>query len=259
MRLLRAIFVSLVGFLYAPLFLLIIFSFNDSTTPSFPLAGLTSRWYRQLFENEGLIDALITSAEVAAISSIVAVVLGLLAAIAIVRLSFPGKSFASTLLVSPLVIPYVVLGIALLILFKSVGFPLSIVTVAIGHVVLSIPFTILVLVPRLERIDARLEEAARDLGAGTLRTFRSITLPLIAPALVSAGLIAFTLSFDEFAVASFLVGDRSTFPMFLFSQLRFPQLLPPAIAAAVVVMISSLLLILLAEIGRRVAERRLHA
>ena len=113
--------------------------------------------------------------------------------------------------------------------------------------------------PRLQQIDVSLEEAAYDLGASRLRTFRSITLPLILPAVVSAFLIAFTTSFDEYAVASFVVGSRVTFPIYLYSALRFPSQLPQVIAVAVVVITISLTVVVAAEIGRRVAERRLGA
>jgi len=120
-----------------------------------------------------------------------------------------------------------------------------------------LPYTILVLVPRLEQIDASLEEAAYDLGASRFRTFRSVTFPLILPAVVSAFLIAFTTSFDEYAVASFVVGTRVTFPIYLYSALRFPSQLPQVIAVAVVVLTVSLAIVLVAELGRRRAERRL--
>src|SRR5207245_5295943 len=136
---------------------------------------------------------------------------------------FAGKAAVSALLLSPLVIPYVVFGIALLLLFHTVGIPRSVLTVMIGHVVISLPYTILVLIPRLQQIDVSLEEAAYDLGAKRLRTFRSITLPLILPAVVSAYLIAFTTSFDEYAVASFVKGSTVTFPIYLYSALRFPS------------------------------------
>jgi spermidine/putrescine transport system permease protein len=128
-----------------------------------------------------------------------------------------------------------------------------------GHIVLAIPYTILILVPRLERLDVRLEEAARDLGAGAFETFRLITFPLLLPAIVSALLVAFVLSFDEIVVASFVAGDTTTFPLYLFSQLRFPTLLPQVIAVAVIVMAASALVLVGAEIGRRVVERRLGA
>jgi len=257
--LLRAFFVFVVLFLYAPIVILLIFSFNDSAVPSFPLSGFTFHWYREFLGNSDLKGALETSAIVAALSSVGAVVLGVLSAIALTRRRFRGKSAVSALLLSPLVIPYLVFGISLLLLFHQLGVPRSLLTVVIGHIVISLPYTILVLVPRLDQIDVSLEEAAFDLGASRLRTFRSITLPLILPAVVSAFLIAFTTSFDEYAVASFVVGSRLTFPIYLYSALRFPNQLPQVIAVAVVVLVLSLTVVIAAEVGRRVAERRLGA
>jgi spermidine/putrescine transport system permease protein len=258
-RLLRVFFAVVVVFLYAPILILVIFSFNNSQVPTFPLSGFTLHWYRAFAANSDLRGALQTSAIIAALSSIGAVVLGTLASIALVRRSFRGKAPVSALLLSPLVIPYVVLGISLLLLFHTIGIPRSILTVIIGHIVISLPYAVLVLMPRLQQIDSSLEEAAYDLGASRLRTFRSITLPLILPAVVSAYLIAFTTSFDEYAVASFVVGTRVTFPIYLYSALRFPNQLPQVIAVAVVVITISLFVVVLAEIGRRFAERRLGA
>jgi spermidine/putrescine transport system permease protein len=191
------------------------------------------------------------------LSSVGAVLLGIVSSIALARRRFAGKAAVSALLLSPLVIPYVVFGISLLLFFHAAGIPRSILTVVIGHIVISLPYTILVLVPRLDQIEVVLEEAAADLGASPFQTFRLIVLPLILPAVVSAFLIAFTTSFDEYAVASFVVGTRVTFPIFLYSALRFPSQLPQVIAVAVVVMVISLLVVVSAEIGRRVAERRL--
>jgi spermidine/putrescine transport system permease protein len=254
---LRAFFCVVLAFLYAPIVILVIFSFNDSTIPSFPLSGFTLHWYGQFLGNSDLRGALWTSAIIAALSSLGAVLLGVLAAIALVRRTFRAKAPVSALLLSPLVIPYVVFGISLLLLFHTVGIPRSILTVVIGHIVISLPYTILVLMPRLQQIDVSLEEAAFDLGASRARTFRSITLPLLLPAVVSAYLIAFTTSFDEYAVASFVVGTRATFPIYLYSALRFPNNLPQVIAVAVVVITVSLVVVVGAEVGRRVAERRL--
>jgi spermidine/putrescine transport system permease protein len=256
---LRAFFALVVVFLYAPIAILLIFSFNNSQLPSFPLSGFTLHWYHQFLTNGDLKSALETSAVIAALSSAAAVLLGVLASIALVRRRFHGKGPLSALLLSPLVVPYVVFGIALLILFHTLGIPRSILTVVIGHIVISLPYTLLVLMPRLQQIDVSLEEAAYDLGAGRMRAFRSITLPLILPAVVSAFLIAFTTSFDEYAVASFVVGSRVTFPIYLYAALRFPNQLPQVLAVAVVVITISLVVVVAAEIGRRVAERRLGA
>jgi spermidine/putrescine transport system permease protein len=254
---LRAFFALVVLFLYAPIVILIIFSFNNAEVPSFPLSGFTLHWYRQFLGNTDLRGALETSAIIAAVSSVGAVVLGTLASMALARRRFRGKAIASAFLLAPLVIPFVVLGVSLLLLFHAIGISPSILTVMIGHVVISLPYTILVLIPRLEQIDSSLEEAAHDLGASHLQTFRRVTLPLILPAIVSAFLIAFTTSFDEYAVASFVIGTRVTFPIYLYSALRFPDQLPQVIAVAVVVLTISLVVVIAAEIGRRAAERRL--
>jgi spermidine/putrescine transport system permease protein len=255
-RALRLFFALVVVFLYAPIAILLVFSFNSSPVPAFPLSGFTFHWYRDFIANGDLRGALETSAIIAALTSIGAVLLGVLASIALARRRFRGKAVVSAFLLSPLVVPYVVFGISLLLLFHQLGVPNGIPTVVIGHVVITLPYTILVLVPRLEQIDASLEEAAYDLGATHLRTFTAVTLPLILPAVVSAFLIAFTTSFDEYAVASFVIGTRPTFPIYLYSALRFPNQLPQVIAVAVVVLLVSLTVIVGAEIGRRVAERR---
>lgn len=256
-RAMRVFFVLVVVFLYAPIAILLIFSFNNSDVPTFPLSGFTLHWYHQFITNADLRAALETSALVAVLSSIGAVLLGVVASLALARRRFVGKAAVSALLLSPLVIPYVVFGISLLLFFHAVGIPRSILTVVIGHIVISLPYTILVLVPRLDQIDVALEEAAADLGASPLQSFRLIVLPLILPAVLSAFLIAFTTSFDEYALASFVVGTRVTFPIYLYSALRFPSQLPQVIAVAVVVMVISLVVVISAEIGRRVAERRL--
>jgi spermidine/putrescine transport system permease protein len=254
---LRAFFAFVVVFLYAPIVILLIFSFNDASLPTFPLSGFTLHWYHEFLTNSELKSSLKTSAIVAALSSVGAVLLGILSAIALVRHRFRGTGPVSALLLSPLVIPYVVFGLALLLLFHTAGMQRSIYTVVIGHIVITLPYTILVLMPRLQQIDVSLEEAAYDLGASRFRAFRSITFPLLLPAVVSAYLIAFTTSFDEYAVASFVVGTQQTFPIYLYSALRFPNNLPQVIAVAVVVISVSLLVVVGAEIGRRIAERRL--
>ena len=258
-RLMRVFFVLVVVFLYAPIAILLIFSFNSSPVPVFPLSGFTLRWYHDFLTNTEMQGALKTSAIVAAVSSLGAVGLGVLASIALARRRFRGQLAVMALLLSPLVIPLVVLGISLLLLFHQLGLQLGILTVTIGHIVIVVPYTILVLLPRLEQIDASLAEAAYDLGAGPFTTFRRVTLPLILPAIVAAFLIGFTTSFDEYAVASFLVGPRVTFPVYLYSALRFPSQLPQVIAVAVVVLVVTLAVIVAAEVWRRRAEARLEA
>jgi spermidine/putrescine transport system permease protein len=258
-RLMRFFFALVILFLYAPIAILLVFSFNSSPVPVFPLSGFTLRWYHDFLTNGDIQSALQTSAIIAVVSSIGAVALGVLAAIALTRRRFRGQLGVTALLLSPLVIPLLVLGVSLALLFHELGMQRSIYTVMIGHIVISVPYTILVIRPRLGQIDASLGEAAYDLGAGPFTTFRRVTLPLILPAVVSAFMIAFTTSFDEYAVASFLVGPRQTFPVYLYAALRFPSKLPQVIAVAVVVLLVSLVVIVLAELWRRRAEARLEA
>jgi spermidine/putrescine transport system permease protein len=248
----------LVVFLYAPLAILLMFSFNDNNLPVFPLKGFTTDAYEQFAANTELRASVVTSAKIAGASSVGSVFLGLLASIVLVRRHVLARGAVSALLLSPLVVPYIALAIGLLIFVNEAPFVApGFWAVVVGHVVLAIPYMILVLVPRLERLDVRLEEAARDLGAGALQTFRLITFPLLLPAVVSAFLVAFVLSFDEIVVASFVAGQTTTFPLYLFSQLRFPTLLPQVIAVACIVMAASALILIGAEIARRVIERRL--
>ena len=258
-RIMRVFFALVLVFLYAPIAILVIFSFNKASVPTFPLSGFTLHWYHEFLENSDLQAALETSAVVAAISSAIAVALGILASIGLSRSRFRGQGAVTALVLVPLVVPLIVLGISLLLLFHVLGIQLSIFTIVIGHVVISLPYTVLILVPRLGQIDASLTEAAYDLGAGPLTTFRRITLPLILPAVISAFLVAFTTSFDEYAVASFLAGSRLTFPIFLYSALRFPSQLPQVIAVAVVVLCLTILVIVTAEVWRRRAETGLEA
>jgi spermidine/putrescine transport system permease protein len=250
-------FTLLVVFLYAPILILIVFSFNDRSFVSFPWQGFTLRWYRTFLSNSALLTALRTSATIATGTAVVTVVLAVPAAVLLVRRRFLGKSLVSAVVLAPLVIPLVVFGIALLILFNTIGVPLSPATVAIGHIVIALPFAVLVLMPRLERIPVWLEEASRDLGAGPFTAFRSITLPLLTPAIVSSILISFVISFDEVVIASFVAGDEPTFPLYLFSQLRLPRRLPQVIAVAVVVMLVSVVVVIASEVARRLADRRL--
>jgi spermidine/putrescine transport system permease protein len=246
-------------FLYAPIIVLIIFSFNDNQLVSFPWVGFTTRWYHEFLANETILAALRTSLLVASITAAVATALAIPASIALVRRRFFAKGLVSGLLLAPLVIPLVVMGISLLILFNTIGIPLSPYTVAIGHVVIALPFAILTMVPRLERIPAALEEASRDLGASSMTTFRLITFPLLLPALISAALISFTISFDEVVISSFVIGDQVTFPVYLYSQLRLPERLPSVIAVAVVILVVSIIVLVISEVGRFLSERRLEA
>jgi spermidine/putrescine transport system permease protein len=246
---------------------LVVFSFNKGDV-TFPLQGFTLSWYSRAAENPALLAALQRSAIVATVTSILAVALGVLASYALVRKVFRGKAAFSALVFSPLVIPYLVFGIALLVLFKMVDKVMVALTgsyidvgmhaVIIGHVVVALPYTILTILPLLERLSVSLEEAAHDLGASPWNSFWRVTFPLLMPALVSAFLIAFTLSFDEYAIASFLAGSQVTWPVFLFAQLRVPTQLPEMVAVSSVILVISVGLVVGAEVGRQRSERRVN-
>jgi spermidine/putrescine transport system permease protein len=254
-----AYYVILLIFLQLPILILIIFSFNDSVLLVFPLKGFTLDWYRQLFAAEELINAAKNSLIIGLVSSVLATALGTMGAIGIARFDFPGRQFFLNIATLPLVIPYVVLGVALLILFRSLGVELSIWTIMIGHAVINVPYVMLIVAARLSGFANNLEEAAMDLGATYWGTLMRVTVPISAPALVAAFLSSFTLSFDEFSLAFFLSGTENTLPVYLYSQLRFPNRLPLAITTAAVVILISATLLFFSEWLRRYGETRVKA
>lgn len=244
-------FVLFAFFMYLPIGLLIIFSFNDSPALVFPLKGFTLKWYGALAESRELLTAVSNSIIVGIISSLVATVLGTMAALGIARYNFPGKSLFLSVAAMPLVIPAVVMGVAMLIVFTQVGIPLTLWTVGIGHVILNVPYAILIIAARLAGFEAHVEEAAMDLGADYWRTLWRVTLPMSLPAIVAAFLSAFTTSFDEFAVTFFLVGSDTTLPVYLYSQLRFPSRLPLVVTLAAIMMVLSIVIVIVVEKLRR--------
>lgn len=249
-------YLLLLLFLQLPILILIIFSFNDSVLLVFPLKGFTLQWYQQLLQASELINAAKNSLIIGLISSLLATALGTMAAIAIARFDFPGRAFFLNVSTLPLVIPYVVLGVALLILFQSVGIELSIWTIMVGHTIVNVPYVMLIVAARLSGFANNLEEAAMDLGATYWGTLMRVTLPISMPALVAAFLSSFTLSFDEFSLAFFLSGTQNTLPVYLYSQLRFPNRLPLAITTAAVVITLSVVLLFFSEWLRRVGASR---
>jgi spermidine/putrescine transport system permease protein len=248
--------VLLALFLYLPIVILILFSFNDSTILVFPLKGFTVRWYQDLFQARELLDAVKNSLIVGFFSSFVSVVLGTMAAIAIARFGFPGRSFFLGVSSLPLVIPYIVLGISMLLLFSQVGIELSLVTVIAAHTVINIPYVMLIVAARLAGFEQNLEEAAMDLGATYWGTLMRVTMPIAAPALIAAFLSSFTTSFDEFALAFFLTGTDNTLPVYLYSQLRFPTRLPLVVTLAAIIMLVSVVIIVFSEWLRRVGTNQ---
>lgn len=246
-----AYFALIVLFLYLPIFLLILFSFNNSTNLVFPLKSFTLKWYGELREASELLEAARYSLALGFGSSLVATALGTMAAIGITRFNFPGRGVFVAIASLPLVIPYVVLGVALLILFSQWGVPLSLWTVGAGHVVINIPYVMLIVMARLAGFESSLEEAAMDLGTSYWGALIRVTLPISAPAILSAFLSSFTASFDEFALAFFLTGTQNTLPVYLYSQLRFPSRLPLVVTLAAIIMIVSVFIVVLSEWLRR--------
>ncbi len=240
--------------LFLPILLLILFSFNNSTRLVFPLRGFTLEWYRQLPRNPELLGALRTSLLLGLGSSFVSTVLGTMAAMAVVRFQFPGRNAFMTVAALPLVIPYIILGVSLLVMLHTLGVRLSAWAAGLAHVVISLPYAMLVVIARLVGFPQNLEEAAMDLGATYWGALWRVTLPIIFPALAAAFLICFTISFDEFAIASFLVGTQPTLPVYLFSQLRFPTRLPLVVAMAALLMVVSMIIILTSEWLRRLGQ-----
>ncbi|HVQ88915.1 MAG TPA: ABC transporter permease [Actinomycetes bacterium] len=256
--LLSAYFWLFVAFLIAPLVVLVVFAFNDSTTPTLPLAGFTTDWFSQAFSNTQLTTALVRSTLIAIVTGLLATGLGMMAAIGLSAERMRLRSLVIATLLLPLVVPYISLAVGLVILLQALQVQTSLAAVVLGHVVIALPFAILVLLPRLRTLDASMLEAARDLGSSSLTAFRLITLPLLGPALVSSFLICFVTSFDEFAIASFVApSGEPTYPVFLYASARTPALLPQVIAIGTLVIAGSIILVLMAESGRRRVERRL--
>lgn len=249
-------YLLVVAVLFTPILLLIIFSFNNSTRLVFPLRGLTFEWYHQLPDNPELLNAFRTSIMLGLVSSLVATLLGALGAIALVRYRFPLRGIFVGVSAMPLVIPYIILGVSLLIMLNQVGVPLSAWTAGLAHVVISFPYALLVIGARLVGFPDNLEEAAMDLGATYWEALLRVTLPIISPALVAAFLLCFTISFDEFSIASFLVGTQPTLPVYMYSQLRFPTRLPLVVALAAILMVGSMGIVVLTEWLRRIGQER---
>jgi spermidine/putrescine transport system permease protein len=251
-------FWAFIVFLFAPLAVLLIFSVNKSPTPTLPLSGFTSNWFHEAFGNSVLTGALVRSIGIALVAAVLATALGIMASLGLLVLRGRAAALALTMLLLPLVVPYICLAVGLLILVQEVGAKPSLVAVVLGHCVIVLPFAILVILPRLRSLDPAMNEAAQDLGASPFASLRLITLPLLAPALVSSGIICFVTSFDEFAIASFLApSGQPTYPVFLYASARTPALLPEVIAIGALIIAGSLLLVAIAEGGRRWAERRL--
>ncbi len=233
--------------LYTPVLFLPLFSFNDSLYVRFPLKSFTFRWYIELLDREPVWAALTNSIKVGLTTAIVSTVLGIFAAKAITRYRIPGRGPIVGFIMLPLVVPGIIFGVALLVLLSQLGIPLSLITVTIGHMIVCLPFAIATLIPRFEGFDKSLEEASADLGENAIWTFWRITVPMVFPGIVASLLLTFTVSFDEFIMAFFLSGTDATLPMYIWSQLRFPQQFPSILAMASIILAMSFVLVFLGQ------------
>jgi len=206
-----------VAYLLLPIAVIAVFSFNDPVGKfNYTWQGFSLDSWKDAFAVDALNEAMLTSLELAALSTVAATVLGTLIALALVRHEFFGRRAANFLIVIPMATPEVVIGAALLSLFVSYNVELGFTTLFIAHVMFSISFVVVVVRSRLIGFDRSLEEAARDLGATPLTTFRTVTLPLLAPGLIGAALLAFALSVDDFVISNFNAGQTETFPLWVF-------------------------------------------
>lgn len=239
-------------FLYLPIALLIILSFNDSAVMAFPLRGFTLHWYQQLMGAGELWKATRNSLFVASVSALLSTILGAMAAFAIVRYRFPGRDALLATSSIPLVMPSIVLGAGLLVFFRSLlGMELSLGLITASHVLINIPACMLIVMARLAGFSKNLEEAAMDLGATPWQTLLRVTLPISLPALLAAFLVAFTTSFDEYAMTTLITGTETTLPVYLYSQLRFPRKLPVVLALGSIIIVGTGIVIVAAEWLRR--------
>jgi putative spermidine/putrescine transport system permease protein len=213
-------------FLFIPIAIIILYAFNPSNVQSWPLDGLSTKWFSSTFHNQEMRDALWLSVRAALISTAISLLLGSMAAFAVHRFRFFGREAVSFVLVLPIALPGIITGMALNSFFANRGINFSVLTIIIGHATFCIVTVYNNVIARLRRTQASLVEASMDLGADGWQTFRFITLPVIATALVAGGLLAFALSFDEVIVTTFTAGAQNTLPLWIFGNIRLGQQLP---------------------------------
>jgi len=257
---LRLWFAAMMVFLYLPILFLIVFSFDESSTPGLPITGFTLHWYGVLLDNRVLIRAVGNSITVAVVVAFLATIIGTMAAFVVVRggIRFPNATrIAFTL---PIMVPGVLIGVSLLIYFaRAADLQLSLVTVIAGQLVVTMPFVLLIVASRLQGFDRSLEWAAADLGASPRQAIRHIVLPLIAPAIMAGALISVTLSIDEFVITWFTVGSQPTLPTYIYTQVKF-GVSPEVNAVATIMLVATLLIFGIASMvlgrARRLPARR---
>jgi len=246
-------------FLFGPIVLLVAFSFNANQYGTFPFTGWTTHWYGQVFGNYQIRDALTTTLKVAFQVTVISTIVGTAAAFPLVRSRLPFRSAVRIGMTLPIMIPGLLIGVSLLVLFTSVfQFQLSPQTAVIGQAVYTTPFVLLLVAARLQGFDPALERAASDLGANIFKRLRHVVLPLIMPAVFAGALFAFTLSLDEFIITLFLIGGHNTLPIYIYTQVKF-GITPEVNALASLLLLASLVLIGLAFVLPAASRRARQA
>jgi spermidine/putrescine transport system permease protein len=217
---LRIYSVIVYGFIYAPILILIVFSFNSQKL-NIHWEGFTLNWYKVLFNDSQILLATRNTLMIAIISTLIATIIGTMAALAMYRYRFPLYNYSETVMYIPIVIPEVVMGISLLVFFVMINFTLGLTTITLSHIAFSIPFVALVVRARLHGYDKAIDEAAMDLGANELTTFWRVTLPTIMPGVLAGAMLALTLSLDDYVITYFTAGPGSTtLPLRVFSMVK---------------------------------------
>ncbi|MAY61017.1 MAG: spermidine/putrescine ABC transporter permease [Rhizobiales bacterium] len=239
-------------FMFLPVAVVVLLSFNSSEFGAFPMSGLSFRWFVELANNEAILRAFRTSMILGALTALISTTIGVLASLALIRYKVPGQNLISTILIAPILVPEVVLAVALLLFLNALSINKSFALLLAGHVIFTLPFVILVVQARLVSIRRDVEEAAMSLGANPVQTFFSITLPLLLPAVLAGGLFAFTISFDDITGTLFWKpGGVETVPTQIFAMLR--NSISPEINALGTVMIA--LTVGLPLLGLAIARR----
>lgn len=237
---------AIYGFIFLPVIVLVTFSFQDGRLPVPPFKGVTLKWYAEIFADDRLMAALFNSLIVALGSSIVAVVLGFLAAFALARYVLPGSALIRGLITAPLTVSYLVIGLGLLMMFNQIGLPRSLWTVGIGHVVINLPLCFAIIYASMGAQQDAAERAARDLGASTAQVLILVTAPMLAPSIFAAFFLSVTFSWDEFIIAFLLARFDVTLPVEIWNMLR-SGLNPKTNAIGSVVFLISVALVLALE------------
>jgi putative spermidine/putrescine transport system permease protein len=245
---LRLATIAVLAFIYVPLLVVVAYAFNSRGTTAWPPAGITTRWVEEALANSGLREAFLTSIAIALGASMIALILGSLAAFAVARYRFFGREAISFVVVFPIALPGIVTGMALSTTFATTGIPLGFLAIIIGHATFCIVLVYNNVLARLRRTGASLEEASADLGADTWQTLRRVTFPAVRSAMLAGALLAFALSFDEVIVTIFTAGGVTTLPIWIFQSFRLANQVP-------LVNVAGLAAILLSVIPVYVASR----